>query len=438
MMDGADDLNGMLDAFDRAIQVAAAELEVIPSEGLNERFFEGALGSSLERYAGEGWVSVGRQHTLGLPDWPGVGRVDLTLEGEGALPLAFVELKWDDLLSCSWDMAKLALGLAREVTESAFLVAGAPVKTWEQRDRGAQLFDEREWRVDVLLERFGGEFAHWRRDVQTYPRKLPSSWHVRDLRRAPTSVGGQPWELRSVRIEVEDPRLVAVSYRPAAEWVSEPELESRTPSPVKPLDFLGALDRNSENPSPLLAGEGGVIRCLDPSGISIDEGVLADLDPDAETKETLWFASPAHRRVYAEQRGWRIPGDGKPELFDVGAGSGLGSGFSMSFDGRQLTIDRRGWHGEITQELVEPTPAAWKKLWRRFDHLDVWSWAANYQPKDMATDGYGWEIEIVVGGRRCRSSGYMAYPDGGFSESSATWDAFLLALGDLTGGVRLE
>jgi len=52
-------------------------------------------------------------------------------------------------------------------------------------------------------------------------------------------------------------------------------------------------------------------------------------------------------------------------------------------------------------------------------------------------DGFGWEVRISAGGRSCHSERNDAFPDGGISDSAATWSGFVLALQDLVGGIEL-
>lgn len=70
-------------------------------------------------------------------------------------------------------------------------------------------------------------------------------------------------------------------------------------------------------------------------------------------------------------------------------------------------------------------------MWRKLDLLDAWSWAPSYEPEIIVTDGFSWSADIAFIGRRCRSSGYMAYPGG--DGTQATWAAMELALEDIVG-----
>lgn len=439
----ADDLDGMLEPFDEAFQRLGSNVGVLPVDGLNERAFVDLLFAELSHSAGPGWASVSRERSSALKFWPGVGPVDLVLETAASQPLALLEVKWMALENCAWDMAKLALALHEGVAETAYLIAGAPQEMWDEGDRGAQLFDARSWRADTLLDRFEGEFGFWRNDVKTHPRMLPCWWTVTDESYVPAVIDAEPWELRCVRIEIEDPPLVGVHYPARAGYVPPEEDPQREWRPIEPeASPLADLDRDAEgglaNPaSALLAAEGGTVRSLDPSGLRLDEGTLSDLtDTDHEPRD-LWFPSATHRRAYLEERGWRAPRDGRPEVFEIYAGSGMGASFRLAFDGRELHVERRPWDGAPSHDVIEPAPVAWRALWRRLDHLDIWWWQPHYEPFSQVMDGFGWEVRISAGGRSCHSEGNHAFPDGGISDSAATWSGFVLALQDLVGGIEL-
>jgi len=133
------------------------------------------------------------------------------------------------------------------------------------------------------------------------------------------------------------------------------------------------------------------------------------------------------------------------EGLEVSGGSGAGLQFAVSWTGGGLNLERRIWGFEEherrqreSSSRVEPDDAAWQTFWRRVDELDVWEWAANYEPPMRVSDGYGWQVYLAGAGRRCESTGYMAFPTSQRSGPRATWDVFLLAMDGLAGRVRLS
>jgi len=178
---------------------------------LRERDLEEALGTSLER---QGPVSeVHRQFSLTLADlWEGrVGPVDLAVVG---LNPALVELKWAELPACAWDCLKLAAALVKQQDARGFIVAAAPVTTWENGALGSELFSDRRWPLEDLLGQYAEWFAHWREDVANYPKRLPAAFGTNALAVATTEIGGEQWEIRLAEVEVADPALRRIRYVP--------------------------------------------------------------------------------------------------------------------------------------------------------------------------------------------------------------------------------
>lgn len=435
----------MIAEFEQALAGTASALGTMARADFGERGLEAALAEQLEQLADESWAEVRRQVGVKQKPWPGLGPVDLALADATGDLVALAELKCDGakLYECSWDMAKLALCCAAGLAPFAFLVAAAPVEDWETNP-GRELFAARFWGADVLLERFGRDFAHWRGQVHSHPKQLPAVWRAVADMSAPFGVDGRKWELRAVAIEVELPTLVSLHYLPTAPGSpSETPLDAARPASVEPLGdsperALEALGH--EEGGTVLLAEGGSVSAVELTGLRTDETLILELagDEDLPSTSTRWFVSPAHRRAYLEQRGWRRAGSPEPDVLELFAGSGLGSGFELSWTGSQLVLSRHRWDGEQLLDHLHPTDPDWVLFWRRLDRLDTWSWAHRYEPEYMATDGYGWEVNIAFIGRRCRSEGYMAYPGGGDGLGEAAWDAFLLAVQDLVGGRELH
>lgn len=172
-MDAGVDIYGVMEQLQDAAREACLTLGVAPPVTRRERALEDALEEALSARVGpESWSAVSRQFSLKDPAWPGVGPVDLALDLPGNPP-ALVELKWDDLPACAWDMAKLALACANGQASGGILLAVAPTENWATNP-GRELFDPRGWRADLLLERFASNFAYWAKDVKTRPSRLPS------------------------------------------------------------------------------------------------------------------------------------------------------------------------------------------------------------------------------------------------------------------------
>lgn len=432
-MAGDFDFEEMLVEFDETL--VATTVAVSGLLAPNERGLEDALERELLSRVGceDSWSGVSRQLRVTDSDWPGVGAVDLALEPGGDERPVLVELKWNDLHACSWDMAKLALCCAKEHADYGILVAAAPVEHWETNP-GKELFDQRSWRADVLLDRFGSSFAYWASQVKTRPKRLPASWVVTNEMRVPFEHDLVPWELRAVTIEVPDPKLVYVAYVPVAAGAAyeartrpylAPSVKSVEGTAEDALRYFAAEEEQGERT--VVAAEGGSFLSVELVGLAANEAAIADGDDPKPS--TRWFRSPADRRAYLEQRSLLPRGSQRPDHFEINAGSGLGPGFVLRWIGRHLALTRRPWSGEPTEDIIEPTDAQWHRLWRTLDLLDAWSWAPAYEPASMVTDGHGWSVDIAYIGRRCQSGGYEAYPGG--SDDSPTWAAFELALEDL-------
>ncbi len=339
-------------------------------------------------------------------------------------------------------MAKLALACATDLAVYGLLVAAAPVEHWETNP-GRELFKSRTWRADLLLRRFGDDFGYWKKQVKTHPKQLPPYWRVADeMTSDEFVVDGEPWELRAVGIEATDSWLTHVAYLPVASRAAHPSFDVAPPpelrGPREPtIDVVeGSADAalgaslQGRDRSTILLGEGGSMHGVDLSGLVTNEVVLDELAGTDASGTTRWFASPATRRTYLEQRGLRGEGSATPDWFEVSGGSGLGAGFELRWTGSELTLARRGWAGEQREDRIASSEVLWRSLWRQLDYLDIWSWAPSYAFEDPVMDGFGWNVDIRFIGRSCRSSGYDAVP-GGEVGDSAIWSAFELALEDL-------
>jgi len=267
----------------------------------------------------------------------------------------------------------------------------------------------------------------------------------------PFEHGGEPWELRAVAVEPTDRETLRIIYAPV---VAERKGRRRQPGPsaeappIEPASagaptpaYEGSNVPEDVDAAPLLAVEGESVRPVRPYGLATDDAPLPDsghVEP-GELRSVRWFRSPEYRRAYVEQRRRRASEGLLPDALRVSAGSGLGSGFELRWTGRALELQRSSPEDRDARPVsAEPEDTRWRAFWHEIDRLDAWAWRDRYEPAVFSTDGYAWEVSIVRGGQRCFSSGYMAFPGADpWSEASATWDGFLLALSDLLGGVRL-
>ena len=145
-----------------------------------------------------------------LKGWPGVGRVDLVIDASDGDP-SFVELKFGagTLYNCAWDATKLALSLGEGATRNAYMVAGAPLSDWSASVLGSEFFGGEtgapemvEWETAQVLERYESEFAFWREDLKTRPRRLPNRFDTTCFISAPMTIEDEPWELRWSAIDL--------------------------------------------------------------------------------------------------------------------------------------------------------------------------------------------------------------------------------------------
>jgi hypothetical protein len=220
----------MIDVFAMALREAlgsvGTQFQARP-DGFRERDFELALEAQFKLRTA---LEVRRQKPLQLGElWSGrVGAVDLSIRASDRLGL--VELKWgaSELPACAWDSVKLAAALTKTPAR-AFLAAGYPTA---RAQAGAELLTNGEWKLGSLLERYASSFAHWRADVQNYPRQLPAAWQTRVVAEQDVSVQGTPWQLRAVELTLTDPMLQRVSYVPVVTSQEQaPHERAEAPAP---------------------------------------------------------------------------------------------------------------------------------------------------------------------------------------------------------------
>lgn len=93
-------------------------------------------------------------------------------------------------------------------------------------------------------------------------------------------------------------------------------------------------------------------------------------------------------------------------------------------------IYRQGLYGR--DEIVDPTPRAWRRFRAALDRLGVWDWRAEYYTP--ACDGSSWAIKIRYADREIESSGSNGYPGTEGADESEEFASFLTAVRDLLGG----
>lgn len=98
---------------------------------------------------------------------------------------------------------------------------------------------------------------------------------------------------------------------------------------------------------------------------------------------------------------------------------------------------RRSWSGVgIDSARRVPTAEDWREFWEAARAAGIPLWRAEYVAEHIM-DGMAWGLTLDVGGRRIRSSGANAYPDGRGreheGEMTPEFRAFLAAIGRLAG-----
>jgi len=212
-------LYDLSEPIEAALAATAAALDGLPGPALLEKPIEDALLAELT--ANDDWSEASSQHGLALSGWEGrLGAADAAGRTGDAHVLFEVKSQGPALYNCSWDAAKLARCVYEATADLGVLVAAATAGDWRRLPRGAELFETRRWRIDVLLQRFRGDFAFWRNDVATRPKRLPAAFSTYELERFRFALSdGEPWELRAAVIGDVDADEVPVDYIPVvATW----------------------------------------------------------------------------------------------------------------------------------------------------------------------------------------------------------------------------
>ena len=173
--------------------------------------FAAALRGALdEALAGTGAeIEVAAAHPLGLEDWPsGAGAaIALTPVASGGARgrPALIELRWvgaaGSLADGVWDVSRLALAVALGAASAAFLVAGAPARSWRPPSDGLELFERGTLRLEHLRAApYRVRWVRWAQEGRPQPARLPTAVAVQPFATVPMTLAGDSWALRCVRI----------------------------------------------------------------------------------------------------------------------------------------------------------------------------------------------------------------------------------------------
>lgn len=313
----------------------------------------------------------------------------------------------------------------------------------------AELFATRPWALEDLLNRYAKDFAFWRTDVQNRPLQLSATWWVEQALSHEFEIGDEPWEIRVAEICAPGP-VAPVSYVPVvASWkrqASAPEegiLIEDGPPVYQVAGRFSSKQEAEKITGPLRkvgAGEGFSAYEAAQHFLVIDSGTMLDFPPDeidgfaAEKVSVLSFASASERRAYLRER--NLVAAELPETFAISAGGGFGPGWAATWDGTTLEFDSYDPQSADHREArIAPTLNSWKLLWNAMDRIGVWDWRMHYQPEDMVTDGYGWEVVLTRAGRSVAANGYVAVPTrtGSAEDNSVEWAELVQAVRQLTG-----
>ncbi len=195
-----------------------------------------------------------------IPDWPGVGNVDLLLrrpDPEDALAW-MCELKWcgpgnDVLYEAIWDLFKMALGKTREDHPATFLMTGAEKSLWAG-SAFADLFETKNHVSEELCQRRlpdRRETIAWddllRGGYDKHPEHLPAEITTESVGRA--TIGD--WELRAVRIRaVSDDLIPMTGGWPRGARPADARHPSSTPKPPTATPEHPEPTRASSSPEP--------------------------------------------------------------------------------------------------------------------------------------------------------------------------------------------
>jgi hypothetical protein len=244
------------EAFSETLREAARELEATDAP-LKEKHLAAVYRRALYarlRAAETGCAVDAAEHSVELKEWPGVGPVDLVVRTPIGDPLVFVEFKWGQgvLYNCVWDLAKMAVTVARGAAHRACLVAGAPDSDWADA-LGSELFETGAWTAADLLSRYRQHWEFWRTAVKTRPVLLPVEIQTANPAREALRVAGESWSLRAIDVDASPEDWLDVeSGIKASRWVSHFTWEAGDVELLDPAEAEGILKEIDPGPRPPL------------------------------------------------------------------------------------------------------------------------------------------------------------------------------------------
>jgi hypothetical protein len=181
----------------RALELLAEELD----EQLLERDVKVAMTTALQAQGAQ----VFHESRYRLPRWePQPGGVDISVRLEDRRK-ALAELKWangNGILEALWDAVKLAAATELPEIASVYLCYGASEAGWEKPVECAEVFDSGTCGIVDLIRQHQDS---WDRHILGGSTGRPTSaqealevWRISDIA---LNVGGEPWRLRTIRLE---------------------------------------------------------------------------------------------------------------------------------------------------------------------------------------------------------------------------------------------
>ncbi len=128
----------------------------------------------------------------------------------------------------------------------------------------------------------------------------------------------------------------------------------------------------------------------------------------------------------------------RPQRFKAGIGGFLGASYEVELTEKGTLLYSRNPKTFVTaqgtvRESVAVSPKAWRAFCRELDAIGVWAWKPSYENPNVM-DGTQWHVEIAVGKKTLKSTGYNAFPDGTLPPDGDRFPRFLRAVSTLLGG----
>lgn len=129
---------------------------------------------------------------------------------------------------------------------------------------------------------------------------------------------------------------------------------------------------------------------------------------------------------------------GRPERFKAGVGGFFGPSYAVELTEKGKLIYSRNAKTFVSadgtvRETVVVSAKAWRAFCRELDAIGVWAWKPRYEDPSVM-DGTQWHVEISIGGKSVKSTGYNAYPGGTLPPDGDRFPRFLHAVSALLGG----